>query len=61
MVKSMDVAVGEVLEALERNRVAEETVVVFTSDNGGLTTEGSNNAPLRDKHCDATPPPPHLT
>ena len=53
MVKSMDLAVGEVLEALERNGVAEKTVVVFTSDNGGLTQrygkhdEFTENLPLR--------------
>lgn len=53
MVKGMDLAIGEVLEALERNGVAEETVVVFTSDNGGLTQrygkhdEFTENLPLR--------------
>ena len=53
MVKSMDLAVGEVLEALEKNGVADETVVVFTSDNGGLTQrygkhdEFTENLPLR--------------
>ena len=50
MVESMDAAVGRVLEALDRNGVAGETLVIFTSDNGGLSTsEGSptSNLPLR--------------
>lgn len=34
-----DAAVGIVLDALERNRLAENTLVLFTSDNGGLWHE----------------------
>ncbi|MFB6249131.1 MAG: sulfatase [Salinibacter sp.] len=50
MVEAMDRAVGRVLESLRRNGLANETIVVFTSDNGGLSTsEGRNtsNRPLR--------------
>lgn len=50
MVESMDTAVGQVLAALETNGVAGNTMVLFTSDNGGLSTsEGSptSNLPLR--------------
>lgn len=50
MVEAMDEAVGRVLQAVEEAGVAEHTVVVFTSDNGGLSTsEGSptSNLPLR--------------
>jgi arylsulfatase A-like enzyme len=50
MVETMDVAVGEVLDALEAAGVADHTAVFFTSDNGGLSTaEGSptSNVPLR--------------
>ena len=50
MVEAMDEAVGTVLDQLEKSGVAEETLVVFTSDNGGLSTsEGSptSNLPLR--------------
>ena len=50
MVESMDRAVGVVLAALDAAGVAEETMVVFFSDNGGLSTsEGSptSNLPLR--------------
>lgn len=50
MVEAMDQAVGKVLQQLEDSGVADNTVVVFTSDNGGLSTsEGSptSNLPLR--------------
>jgi arylsulfatase A-like enzyme len=50
MVEAMDEAVGKVLGALESNGVAERTIVIFTSDNGGLSTsEGSPtcNLPYR--------------
>lgn len=50
MVEAMDQAVGTVLQQLEDSGVADNTVVVFTSDNGGLSTsEGSptSNLPLR--------------
>lgn len=50
MVESMDAAVGTVLDALEENGVADDTIVVFFSDNGGLSTsEGSptSNLPYR--------------
>ncbi len=54
MVESLDDAVGKVLEALDKAGLAEKTVVIFTSDNGGLAiTAGANtppttNAPLRE-------------
>ena len=50
MVEAMDNAVGKVLKALDDAEVADNTVVFFTSDNGGLSTsEGSptSNLPLR--------------
>jgi len=34
-VEQVDAAVGEVLSALERSGVADDTLVIFTSDNGG--------------------------
>ncbi|HRW06541.1 MAG TPA: sulfatase [Caldilineaceae bacterium] len=51
MVENLDWNIGRLLEALERNGIAKETVVIFTSDNGGLSTsEGSPtcNAPLAE-------------
>jgi len=49
MVQSLDENVGRLLQALREEGLAEDTVVIFTSDNGGLATaEGSPtcNAPL---------------
>jgi arylsulfatase A-like enzyme len=51
MVYSLDENIGRLLDALERTDQAENTVVIFTSDNGGLATaEGSptSNAPLSE-------------
>ena len=50
MVEAMDLAVGTVLDGLERLGLDDNTVVFFTSDNGGLSTsEGhpTSNLPLR--------------
>ena len=50
MVEGMDLAIGTVLDGLERLGLAEDTLVVLTSDNGGLSTsEGhpTSNLPLR--------------
>ena len=46
MIESMDEGVGTILAKLEELKIAERTVVVFTSDNGGLLRITSN-APLR--------------
>ncbi len=45
MTIALDRAVGSVLDALERNHLADNTLVVFISDNGGV--EKHNNKPLR--------------
>ncbi len=50
MVEAMDTAVGKVLDALDASGAADNTVVFFMSDNGGLSTsEGhpTSNLPLR--------------
>lgn len=53
MVKSLDMSVGRVLAQLEESGIADRTLVVFTSDNGGLTQrygrhDGfTENLPLR--------------
>ncbi|MGY8768711.1 MAG: sulfatase [Pirellulales bacterium] len=46
MVESVDDSVGAVLDCLERNQLTEKTLVLFTSDNGGLLGP-THNAPLR--------------
>lgn len=51
MVYGLDENIGRLLEAIDRAGQAENTVVFFTSDNGGLATaEGSptSNAPLSE-------------
>ena len=53
MVSSMDNSVGRVLKRLEQHGIADNTLVIFTSDNGGLTQrygkhDGfTDNFPLR--------------
>jgi arylsulfatase A-like enzyme len=54
MVERMDAAVGAVLTALDTHKLRERTLVLFTSDNGGLSPMGglqpgpTNNSPLRE-------------
>lgn len=50
MLESLDAAVGQVLSALDSGGLADRTVVVFTSDNGGLVLgqdPPTSNRPLR--------------
>lgn len=50
MVEAMDLAVGKVLAKLDELQLTDNTLVIFTSDNGGLSTsEGwpTSNSPLR--------------
>jgi arylsulfatase A-like enzyme len=44
MVRSMDKNVGRLLDAIRRQGLQEQTIVIFTSDNGGLSTT-SNGGP----------------
>ncbi len=46
MVESVDDCVGKVLKTLDELQIADRTVVIFTSDNGGLLGP-THNAPLR--------------
>lgn len=48
LIEHMDDGIGQVLSALKANGQAENTIVVFTSDNGGQLNVGANNGPLRD-------------
>ncbi len=49
MVHSVDDAMGQLLDALDRTGMADRTLIVFTGDNGGLDRNGrpTENAPLR--------------
>jgi arylsulfatase A-like enzyme len=46
MVHSVDEAVGKVMKTLDELKLADDTLVIFTSDNGGLLGP-THNAPLR--------------
>lgn len=48
MVESLDESVGGVLEEIDRAGVADRTMVVFFSDNGGLRYEGKSRQPVTD-------------
>ncbi len=53
MVESVDESVGRILERLDAHGIADNTIVVFTSDNGGLATKegphtpATSNSPLK--------------
>jgi arylsulfatase A-like enzyme len=49
MVTCMDDAIGAILAAMEKRGMAKDTLVVFSSDNGGPTDLGANNGSLRAK------------
>lgn len=58
MVKSVDDSVGEIVESLKRSGKLEDTIIVFTSDNGGPSTlrlihpNFASNYPLRGVSLD---------
>jgi arylsulfatase A-like enzyme len=55
MVEAMDVAIGRVLDALERHRKLADTVVIFMSDNGPAGGLREETPPWKDwieKHAD---------
>ncbi len=52
MLESLDDGVGRILQTLKQNGLLENTLIIFTSDNGGLGIDEAgptptNNAPLR--------------
>lgn len=50
MIEAMDDAVGLALAALDRNGLTDNTIIVFTSDNGGVSAgdgKATSNLPLR--------------
>jgi len=48
LIEHMDEGIGQVIKTLESTGLAENTLVIFTSDNGGQVNVGANNGPLRD-------------
>jgi len=49
MVESLDTNVGVILDALDRHGLTENTLVVFTSDNGGMLPLSSNRPLAKGK------------
>ena len=47
MVTAMDDAIGEVVEALKESDLYNNTIIIFSSDNGGTPVFGGNNYPLK--------------
>ena len=53
MIESADAALGSVLDKLDELGIDDNTIVIFTSDNGGLSAvarggeKHTHNAPLR--------------
>ncbi|MBL4883878.1 MAG: sulfatase-like hydrolase/transferase [Planctomycetaceae bacterium] len=48
LIEHLDDGIGQVMKTLEETSLAENTLVVFTSDNGGQLSVGANNGNLRD-------------
>lgn len=47
LIEHLDSGIGRVLETLDRTDLARNTIVIFTSDNGGVTNYDANNGPWR--------------
>ena len=52
MTWSMDEAIGQVCDKLKDLGLEDNTIIIFTNDNGGTTYHGSNNSPFSG--CKAT-------
>ncbi len=47
LIEHMDAGIGKVMEALQETGLSENTLVIFTSDNGGQLDVGASNGSLR--------------
>ena len=47
LIEHLDAGIGQVLATLDKNGLAQNTLVIFTSDNGGVLANGANNGPWR--------------
>lgn len=47
MVESVDQTVGKIMDALDETGLSDKTLIIFTSDNGGLKDHSTDNSPLR--------------
>lgn len=48
LIEHLDAGIGRVMDALTAHGYAENTLVIFSSDNGGQLSVGADNGPLRD-------------
>jgi arylsulfatase A-like enzyme len=48
LIEHMDYGIGQVVQTLEDEGMAEETLIIFASDNGGQTNVGANNGDLKN-------------
>ncbi|MBX2820989.1 MAG: sulfatase-like hydrolase/transferase [Rhodothermaceae bacterium] len=48
LIEHMDDGIGKVIQALKDTEAYENTILIFTSDNGGQLNVGANNGALRD-------------
>lgn len=47
-IEHLDNGIGQVIRTLKETGQYDNTIIAFTSDNGGLLRDGANNGPLRD-------------
>lgn len=48
LIEHLDSGIGKVMDALEKSGKKDNTIILFTSDNGGDLRAGANNGPWRD-------------
>ena len=51
LIEHLDSGIGRVLDTLDRLKLADNTLVIYTSDNGGVLANGANNGPWRGEKC----------
>ena len=47
MLRAADEGMANITMLLQENNLLDDTIIIFTTDNGGQTMQGSNNWPLR--------------
>lgn len=48
LIEHMDDGIGKIIDTINETGLSDDTVIVFTSDNGGQINVGANNGQLRD-------------
>lgn len=47
LIEHLDSGIGKVLDTLDQLKLTDNTLVIYTSDNGGILANGANNGPWR--------------